>query len=189
MRGEAPGTARLQLVGGLPLLRPEEQVFEAMLDGWRNQQLARNLAFSTIEGREATVRGFAGHADAFPWEWTAQAVDEWCGDLRAVRKVKQSTLRNYSGSVRSFCQYVTDPAYGWAEQCETRFGTHPVQVVHEWNSAVHAQEYEGDPSKRAFTLDELQALFDHADEQVTQVRGRGRSSASTASATSALARL
>jgi hypothetical protein len=34
------------------LLRPDEQVFEAMLTGWRNQQLARNLAFSTIEGRE-----------------------------------------------------------------------------------------------------------------------------------------
>jgi len=34
-RGPAPGAAGLHLVGGLPLLRPEEQVFEAMLDGWR----------------------------------------------------------------------------------------------------------------------------------------------------------
>src|ERR1700731_4886770 len=54
------------------------------------------------------------------------------------------------------------------------FRTHPVQVVHEWNTAVHVQEAEADPSKRAFTLDELQAFIDHADEQVTAIRGRGR---------------
>jgi hypothetical protein len=30
----APGTAGLHMVAGLPLLRPEEQVFAAMLDGW-----------------------------------------------------------------------------------------------------------------------------------------------------------
>jgi integrase/recombinase XerC len=29
--------ARLHLADGVPLLRPEEQVFSAMLDGWRNQ--------------------------------------------------------------------------------------------------------------------------------------------------------
>jgi integrase/recombinase XerC len=65
-RGSAPGVARLHLADGVPLLRPEEQVFTAMLDGWRNQQLARNLAFSTIEGRERAVRAFAVHAEAFP---------------------------------------------------------------------------------------------------------------------------
>jgi len=41
-QGSAPGAARLRLADGVPLLRPEEQVFNAMLDGWRNQQLARN---------------------------------------------------------------------------------------------------------------------------------------------------
>ncbi|MER6173603.1 hypothetical protein [Streptosporangium sp. NPDC001681] len=59
--GVGPGSARLHLVGGVPLLRPEEQVFAAMLDGWRNQQLARRLAFSTVEGRERDVRMFAAH--------------------------------------------------------------------------------------------------------------------------------
>ena len=164
----------MHLVGGLPLLRPEEQVFAAMLHGWRNQQLARNLAFGTIDGREKTVKAFVRHADALPWEWTPQMVDEWLGDLRAVRDLRRSTMRNYQEAVRSFCQYLTDPAYGWATECEERFGMHPVQVVHEWNAAVHVQEAEADPSKRAFTLDELQAFMDHADEQVTLIRGGGR---------------
>ena len=47
-------------------------------------------------------------------------------------------------------------------------------MVHEWNTAVHVQQNEADPRKRAFTLDELQALFDHADEQAVRVRGGGR---------------
>lgn len=93
--GAAPGAAGLYLAGGLTLLRPEEQVFDAMLDGWRNQQLARNLAFSTIEARERQLRAFARHADCFPWQWTAQLADEWFGDLRGVRRVARSTLRGY----------------------------------------------------------------------------------------------
>ena len=39
---------------------------------------------------------------------------------------------------------------------------------------MHVQQNEADPRKRAFTLDELQALFDHADEQAVRVRGGGR---------------
>jgi integrase/recombinase XerC len=67
----------------VPLLHPGEQVFAAMLDGWRAQQLARNLAFSTVGRREAMVRAFAVHADALPWRWEPRMVDEWLGDMRA----------------------------------------------------------------------------------------------------------
>lgn len=91
-----------------------------------------------------------------------------------MRGLRRSTIRNYAATVSAFCAYMVDPAYGWATECERRFGAHPVQVVHEWNTAVHAQEAEGDPSRRAFTLDELQALFDYADDQVARVRVRGR---------------
>src|ERR1022692_808767 len=147
--GQAPGSAGLQLAGGAPLLRPEEQVLAAML-------------------------AFTPHADGFPWAGTAQMVEGWLGDLRAVKGLRRSTIRNYALAVSGFCRYLTDPAYGWAAECQARVGTHPVQVCHEWNTAVHVQEAEGDPSKRAFTVDELQAFFDHADEQVRRVRGRGR---------------
>jgi site-specific recombinase XerD len=174
-RGDGiPGAAGLVLAGGLRLLHPEEQVLEAMLEGWRNQQLARNLAMSTVEGREERVRAFARHADAFPWQWTAQLADEWLGDLRGVRGRAISTVRGYQNAVQLFCAYVTDPAYGWAGECEARFGTHPVQVIHEWNTAVHVAGSEAGPRKRAFTRAELQAFFDHADDQVGARRDAGR---------------
>jgi site-specific recombinase XerD len=172
--GQAPGAAGLHLAAGVPLLRPEEQVFAAMLAGWRNQQLARNLALSTADGREKVVRAFARHADAFPWQWTAALVDDWLADLRAVRHLRHSTVRSYQEAVRSFCHYLTDPAYEWATECEQRFGAHPVQVVHAWNTAVHVQDNESDPGKRAFTIDELEAFFDHADGQVARIRAAGR---------------
>ena len=129
------GAARLQLSDGVPLLRPEEQVFTAMLAGWRDQQLARNLSLATIAARERAARAFAAHADAFPWAWSAALLDEWLGDLRAVRGLRRSTLRGYQEAIRLLCVYQTDPAYGWPGECETNSGTHPVQVVHEWNTA------------------------------------------------------
>lgn len=49
-----------------------------------------------------------------------------------------------------------------------------MQVIHEWNSAVHVAEAEADAAKRAFTRDELRALFDHADEQVDRILQAGR---------------
>jgi site-specific recombinase XerD len=171
---EAPGAARLHLVEGVSLLRPEEQVFAAMLQGFGNQQLARNLARTTVEGRESTVKAFAGYVNAYPWQWTAAMVDEWLGDLRSLRDLRRSTLRSYSEAVRVFCHFATDPAYGWPARCEELFGTHPVQVVHDWNTAVHVQENESDPKKRAFTKAELHAFFEHADGQVARIRGFGR---------------
>lgn len=168
------GLARLHLAGGVALLRPEEQAFAAMLEGWRSQQLARRLAFSTVDARERMVLAFAAHAGAFAWSWTPVMIDEWMTDLRAVRGLRRSTLRGYQIAVRLFCDYVTDPGYGWPSECERLFGTHPVQVVHEWNAAVHVQDAEGDPSRRAFTRDELQAFFDHADDEVARIRAAGR---------------
>ena len=110
----------------------------------------------------------------FAWHWSARWVDEWLGDLRAVHNLKRSTLRNYQEAISSFCAYLIDPAYGWSSECEQRFGTHPIQVVHEWNTAVHVADAEADAGKRAFTRTELIALFDHADEQVCRIRDAGR---------------
>ncbi|MGW4285012.1 hypothetical protein [Nocardia sp. NPDC004750] len=88
------------------------------------------------------MRSFTAHADEFPWAWSSRMADEWLGDLRALCNLKRSTLRNYQNSISLFCAYLVDPAYQWAAECEQRFGTHPVQVIHEWNTAVHLQEAE-----------------------------------------------
>lgn len=171
----APATAGRQfLLDKVALLHPDTQVFEAMVTGWRNQMTARNLAASTITGRERQVRAFQAHSNEFPWAWSACLADEWFADLRAVRHSSRSTVRGYQVSVRGFCDYLTDPAYGWAAVCEEQFGTHPVQVINEVNAAAHVADSEAEPSKRAFTRDELQALFDHADAQVTRKRALGR---------------
>ena len=47
-------------------------------------------------------------------------------------------------------------------------------ICHEWNTAVHASEFEGRPGRRALTAAELQRFFDHADDQVDRVAGSGR---------------
>lgn len=174
IRGGVPGSASLVLADGVPLLHPEPQLFEAMLEGWRNQMLARNLAVSTIEARQRQVRAFAEHTHTFPWEWAPAMADEWFADLRSIRGCSRSTVRGYQVAVRGFCGFLIDPAYGWVTECETRFGTHPVQVITELNAAAHVADSEAEPTKRAFTRPELQALFDYADEQVERKRALGR---------------
>ena len=172
--GHVAGSAALSLVDGVSLLHPEDQVFEAMLTGWRNQQVARNLAPSTVDSREHQVRAFTLNAGGYPWQWSAHLADEWFSDLRGVRHCGRSTVRSYQTAIRGFCNFVTDPAYGWASECEQRFGTHPIQVINEVNAAAHVSESESKASKRAFTRLELQVLFDHADEQVARKRALGR---------------
>lgn len=176
--GDSPrqrGTpAIVPLTPGIQLLHPAEQTFEAMLDGWRNQQLARNLAFATISAREAVVRRFHAATNEYPWSWNAAMVDEWFMDARAVRNVAGSTMRSYQDALRAFCSYITDPHYGWVNACLDRFGDHPVQVCHDWNTATHVADSEARPSRRALRPAELQQLFDHADEDVARIRASGR---------------
>ena len=53
----APGAAGLHLVDGVALLRPEEQVFEAMMQGWRNSSWpATSLRHHRQPARGARVR-------------------------------------------------------------------------------------------------------------------------------------
>lgn len=60
-----------------------------------------------------------------------------------------STVRGYQSQVRLFCEYAADPRYEWTAVCQRLFGSHPAQVCFEWNTAVHASEYEGRPARRA----------------------------------------
>lgn len=49
-----------------------------------------------------------------------------------------------------------------------------MQVCHEWNTAAHVQEASSRPRKRPLTRDELQDLFDYADDRVDHAHRHGR---------------
>jgi hypothetical protein len=97
---------------GIGYLNPADQVMDEMLTGWRYQRLGRNLAFFTIDQREAVVRRFQRFTNEYPWHWTPAHADEFFGDLRAKHNAKQSTIRNYQQAVRAFCGYIAHPDYG-----------------------------------------------------------------------------
>ncbi len=90
-------------------------------------------------------------------------------------------VRGYQVSLRLFVELVCNRRYGWPEVCQRRFGQEPTAVLHEWNSMVHAADFEGRPGRRPLTYDEVQVLFDAADGRVAQVRRR-RSKGATAAA-------
>jgi integrase/recombinase XerC len=175
-RVDLQGAAHLHVVPGTTLLHPEETVFEAMLDGWVAQMRSRLLSTTaSIEPRIRIVRRFAQFTNDYPWKWTPSDLEEWTESLLSRPKsIAHSTVRSYQNAVAMFLVYLTDARYGWAQQCEARFQTHPVQICHEWNMATHANGYEGSPDVRPFSRDELQHFFDHADERVDRARRLGR---------------
>jgi site-specific recombinase XerD len=173
-RVDVEGAAHLVLLRGARLLHPEEQVFEAMLAGWEAQQHSRMLSPSTTQTRIRLVRRFSAFTNDYPWRWTPADVEEWSVQLRADARRAHSTIRTYQQALQLFMDYLTDRRYGWAAECEERFGTHPVQICHEWNTAAHVTDYEGRPGNRPLAREELQMLFDHADEQVDRAGALGR---------------
>jgi site-specific recombinase XerD len=166
-RGVPYGVSSLHLASGVSFLRVEETLFAAMLEGWSMQQTGgRNLRETTVKSVVRVVQRFQTFVDEWPWQWQAAGFDEWMTDLVSVHRLAPSTLRSYQQAVRSFCVYICSEHYGWVQECEERFGTHPVQVCHEWNTTAHLQNYEGLPGRRPLTREELQRLLDHADLEV-----------------------
>jgi len=155
------------------LLRADEQVFGAMLDGWRDQQLSRNLKADTVEGRLAVVRRFQRFTADWPWNWRPVEVEAFTAELRGERRAL-ATVRGYQGAIGLFCEYAANPRYEWTAVCQRLFGSHPAQICFDWNTARHTSDYEGRPQRRALAKAELQRLFDYADDRTETARRSGR---------------
>ena len=100
-------------------------------------------------------------------------MEEWTSSL-VTGGLAHSTVRNYQMAVALFLVYVCDLRYGWVRVCEERFGSHPSQVFHEWNTAAHRVEGEARPEHRPLSREELQRFFDYCDERVAAAGRSGR---------------
>lgn len=177
-KGVPHGTASLYLSAGVSFLREDEAVFEAMVEGWTAQQRGgRNLREKSTDRVVGVVRQFQRFLNEWPWQWDAAGFDEWMLHLVSVRRLAHSTVRGHQYAVRSFCDYLCSAHYGWVAMCEERFGNHPTQVCHEWNTTKHLLEYEGLPKRRPLIREELQRMFDHADAEVDRRLDSGRKGA------------
>ena len=178
-RANLAGSARLELVSGVVQLRPEDAMFEAMLRGWRAQQVARGLREDTIAPRDRLVRRFLDFSGEYPWRWGPGHVEEWTLSLTSEHHLAPSTIRGYQTVLRLFSEYLCDGRYGWLMACEEEFGPgmHPVAICHEWNTIAHLNDYEGSPEARPLTREELQRFLDYADEQVERAAGTRRKGA------------
>ncbi|MFD9302135.1 tyrosine-type recombinase/integrase [Streptomyces sp. NPDC060048] len=170
-----PGAFRLIVPGNVRALDPAPAMFDAMLRGREQQQRSRLLTKKTIGDRLSLVRRFALFTGTYPWEWTPEDVEAYFShQMSGDSPLAHSTVRGQQGDLQMFCAFVSDGRYGWAAACEETFGTVPVQVCHDWNTADHVAGFEGRPGRRALTYDELQTLFDAADDRVEHARKRRR---------------
>lgn len=153
--------------GEVGLFRAEDRVFEAMVEGWRAQMLARGLTGSTIEGRCRVLRRFQEFAGTFPWSWRPVDLDDFMADRRSgERPVSLTTLRSDSNAIAMFCAYTSSSSYGWGDFCQRVFDDVPTQIAFEWNTPRHTCDDAVPAERRAFTKSELQRLFDDVDDRV-----------------------
>ena len=113
---------RLLRDGEVGLFRAEDRVFEAMVEGWRAQMLARGLTRATIDGRCGVLRRFQEFAGTFPWSWRPVDLDDYMAGRRSGEKpVSWTTLRSDSNAIAMFCAYVSSSSYGWGALCQRVF--------------------------------------------------------------------
>jgi integrase len=185
-----PGSAAVTLVGNVVPLDPEPALFAAMLQGWERQQRSRVLQEDTISDRLCVVRRMVAFSGLYPWQWSAAEVEAFFSTLRSgSRPVTAATARNYQVALRLFLGFLIDDRYGWRQQCQDRFGQEPQQLLDEWNTRAHLSDFEGGPGRRPLSYDEVQALFDAADERVEQIRALGRKGALAAQRDAALLKM
>jgi integrase/recombinase XerC len=164
------GSAALVLVDASTPLHSAPALFDAMLEGWRMQQMARRLSPAFIRSQELTVRRFQDFTGCWPWQWRPEQLESWI----AGSSWSHSTIRCYAGSLSLFLDYVCDPRYGWVEACWERVGETPARIFHERNTSVHVSESEGRPQRRPLSRAELQDLFDLADDRVAEAAASTR---------------
>jgi hypothetical protein len=120
--------------------------FEAMLQGWRRQQVSRRLSGPLIDGRERIVRRFAEFTNAWPWQWTPAQVEVWT----AAGGWAHSTVRSYQGALSVFLAYVCDPRYGWVAECEQQVGARLPGPARVWGDLVMSETRRFEARSSAF---------------------------------------
>lgn len=93
-------TGRVVSGTSVRFLNAAHVIVEEMFDGWRRQQLSRNLAVLTIDARERLVRRFVAHSNEMPWHWSVAHVNEFFGDLR-VEPLTRRGMSSIQQSARS----------------------------------------------------------------------------------------
>jgi integrase len=140
-----------------------------VLDGWAREMRSAGRKAEYIKASRSTVMALADFSGHFPWEWTVGDADEWFAHLRGVKNCAHSTIRKYQGGIQMFCRYAGSPDYPWSANALALFGAGFAQIVTEFNRVSHKGDVESRPQKRAFTLRELQELFDLADLEYERV--------------------
>ena len=116
-------------------------MFDAIIDGWKAQMMARGLATQTIEGRCRVLRRFQEYAGTFPWTWRPVDLDDYMAERRSGEKpISLTTLRSDSNAIAMFCACTSSPTYGWGESCEQTFGDVPAQIAFDWNTPRHTTD-------------------------------------------------
>lgn len=142
--------ARLELVDGVIHVDPKP-AFVRRHARWLGTAAADPVPEARGDDQPAGHSGparLAEFTNAYPWEWTPSNAEAFFIHLRSSnggKLIEVSTGRGYKQTLTLFMEYITDPRYGWPEECLERSVKFPQQIFHGDNSVIHASEYEEGP--------------------------------------------
>lgn len=106
--GTAPSpTSPVQLIANVVPLNQAQFVFDAMLNGWGDQQFSRGLKPQTVNVRRQIIVRFQKFTDAHPWQWRPGDLEAFSVELDSgARPLAKTTLRTYQRTVWQFCAFI-----------------------------------------------------------------------------------
>ncbi len=143
----------------------EEDTYTQILNAYTNRLMARRLKPSSIKTTINTINDLFLFTNKYPWDWTAEAFDEWCAYLYRERNNCEATQRHKQNMVSRFQSFLVESPQ-LSELCKVNFGKKPLLICSEDNLIPHKVPDENKEKRLAFTKDHLKCLWSYFDEQI-----------------------
>ena len=143
----------------------EADTYTQILNAYTNRLMARRLKPSSIKTTINTINDLFLFTSKYPWDWTAEAFDEWCAYLYRERNNCEATQRHKQNMISRFQSFLVESPQ-LSELCKVNFGKKPLLICSEDNLIPHKVPDENKEKRLAFTKDHLKCLWSYFDEQI-----------------------
>ncbi len=143
----------------------EEDTYTQILNAYTNRLMARRLKPSSIKTTINTINDLFLFTSKYPWDWTAEAFDEWCAYLYRERNNCEATQRHKQNMISRFQSFLVESPQ-LSELCKVNFWKKPLLICSEDNLIPHKVPDENKEKRLAFTKDHLKCLWSYFDEQI-----------------------
>ncbi len=143
-----------------------EDTYRLILKSYADRLAAKQLKPSVIKMVINTINDFYLFTNKYPWDWTAEAFDEWRYYLYRERNNCEATQRKKQNIISQFQSFLVNSPQ-LSELYEVKFGKKPL-LIRSGNNLIPRKFPDENKEKHLFfTKEELMSLWLYFDKQIT----------------------